>query len=83
MQRRLVQNFTYIMEWGQGTCTLMKRTRHWTYSALQHFSHWGYIFKMLKGGSNLLISEIAHMNFCLVDSTKYSIPTVARQIPEG
>ena len=21
MQRRLVQNFTYIMDWGQGTCT--------------------------------------------------------------
>ena len=38
MQRRLVQNFTYIMEWGQGTCTLTKRTRRWTYSALRHFS---------------------------------------------
>ena len=37
MQRRLVQNFTYIMEWGQGTCTLTKRTRRWTYSALWHF----------------------------------------------
>ena len=37
MQRRLVQNFTYIMEWGQGTCTLTKRTRRWTYSALRHF----------------------------------------------
>ena len=31
-QRRLVQNFIYIMEWGQGTLT--KRTRRWTYSAL-------------------------------------------------
>ena len=37
MQRQLVQNFTYIMEWGQGTCTLMKRTRRWTYFALRHF----------------------------------------------
>ena len=37
MQRRLMQNFTYIMQWGQGTCTLTKRTRRWTYSALRHF----------------------------------------------
>ena len=37
MQRRLVQNFTYIMEWGQRTCTLTKRTWRWTYSALRHF----------------------------------------------
>ena len=37
MQRQLVQNLTYIMEWGQGTCTLTKRTRRWTYSALRHF----------------------------------------------
>ena len=37
MQRRLVQNCTYIMEWGQGTCTLTNRTRRWTYSALRHF----------------------------------------------
>ena len=36
MQRRLVQNFTYIMGWGQGTCTLTKHTRRWTYSALRH-----------------------------------------------
>ena len=26
MQRRLVQEFTHILEWGQGTCTLMKHT---------------------------------------------------------
>ena len=31
MQRRLVQNFTYIMERGQGTCILTKRTRRWFY----------------------------------------------------
>ena len=37
MQRRLVQSFTYILECGQGTCTLTKRTRRWTYSALRHF----------------------------------------------
>ena len=37
MQTRLVQNFTYIMELGQGTCTLTKRTRRWTCSALRHF----------------------------------------------
>ena len=37
MQRRLVQSFTYILKWGQGTCTLTKHTRRWTYSALRHF----------------------------------------------
>ena len=37
MQRRLVQIFTYMMKWGQGTCTLTKHTRRWTYSALRHF----------------------------------------------
>ena len=26
IQRRLVQGFTYILEWGQRTCTLMKHT---------------------------------------------------------
>ena len=33
MQRRLVQSFTYILEWGRGTCLLTKHTRRWTYSA--------------------------------------------------
>merc|ERR1711954_211796 len=37
MQRRLVQSFTYILECGQGTCTLTKRTRRWTYYALRYF----------------------------------------------
>ena len=32
MQRRLVQNFTLILEWGQGTCSLTKHTRRCTYS---------------------------------------------------
>merc|ERR1711954_487425 len=32
MQRRLVQNFTFILEWGQGTCLLTKHTRRWAYS---------------------------------------------------
>ena len=36
MQRRLVQNFTFILEWGQGTCSLMKHTQRWAYS--QNFS---------------------------------------------
>ena len=38
MQGRLVQSFKYILEWGQGTCTLRKHTLRWTYSALRHFS---------------------------------------------
>ena len=47
MQSRLVQNFTFILEWGQGTCSLTKQTRRWAYSlycflyaaysALRHF----------------------------------------------
>ena len=37
MQRRLVQSFTYILEWERGTCKLTKHTRHWTYSALRYF----------------------------------------------
>merc|ERR1719312_2466043 len=37
MQRRLLQNFTYILEWGRGTCTLTKHTRRWSYSAMRHF----------------------------------------------
>ena len=37
MQRRLVQNFTFILAWGQGTCSLTKHTRRWTYPALQYF----------------------------------------------
>jgi len=32
MQRRLVQNFTFILEWGQGTCLLTKHTLRWAYS---------------------------------------------------
>ena len=34
MQRRPVQKFTFILEWGPGTCSLTKHTWHWTYSAL-------------------------------------------------
>ena len=44
MQRQPVQNFTYILEWGQGTCTLMKGTRRWTYSALRHFYYYHSLF---------------------------------------
>ena len=29
MQRRLVQNFTFILEWGQGPCSLTKHTWRW------------------------------------------------------
>ena len=43
MQRRLVQSFTYLLEWGQGTCTLTKHTRRWTYSALRHFFLWYWL----------------------------------------
>ena len=32
MQGRLVQTFTFILEWGQGTCSLTKHTRRWAYS---------------------------------------------------
>ena len=33
MERRLVQNFTFILEWGPGTCSLTKHTRRWKYFA--------------------------------------------------
>ena len=48
MQRRLVQNFTYMMERGQGTCRLTNRTRRWTYSALRHFWDIAEYFSMLR-----------------------------------
>merc|ERR1712115_317943 len=44
MQRRLLQSFTYILEWGRGTCTLTKHTRRWTYPALRHFSRCNQYF---------------------------------------
>ena len=34
MQRRLVQNFTFMLEWGKGTCSLTKHTQRWTYLSL-------------------------------------------------
>ena len=47
IQRRLMKSFKYLQDWGQGkaqsfvnhitTCTLMKHTQHWAYSALQYF----------------------------------------------
>ena len=37
IQRLLVQSLTYILELGQGTCTLTKHTWRWTYSALRYF----------------------------------------------
>ena len=32
MQRQLMQNFTFILESGQGTCSLIQHTRRWAYS---------------------------------------------------
>ena len=37
MQRQLVQNLTFILKWGQGTCSLTNYTLRWTYSALRYF----------------------------------------------
>ena len=34
MKRRLVQNFTFILEWGQGICSLTKHTRRRAYSRI-------------------------------------------------
>ena len=64
MQRQLVQSFTYILEWGQGTCTLTKRTRRWTYFALRHF--WKLLFTFLH-----VISKHTYQQ--IVDSIKGSI----------
>ena len=58
MQRRLGQIFTYILKWGQGTCTLTKQTQRWTYSALRYFirakmSYWLTLgFKIFLQGSS-------------------------------
>ena len=38
MRRQIVKNFTYKLEWGQGTCTLTKHIRCWTYSDLHTWS---------------------------------------------
>ena len=32
IQRRLAKNLTFILEWGQGTCSLTKQTWCWAYS---------------------------------------------------
>ena len=38
MQRRLVQNFTFMLELGQETYSLTKHTWRWIHSALWYFS---------------------------------------------
>ena len=71
MQRQLVQNFTFILERGQGTCSLTKHTRRWAYSlylslhaaysALRHFFFFSRTLKNFVGrrksyfGSNLVL----------------------------
>ena len=68
MQRRLVQSFTYILEWGQGTCTMTKHTRRQTYFALRHF-----LFKQTKENKYevlircvLQYMKSRHMRVCFV-----------------
>ena len=61
MQRRLLQSFTYILEWGRGTCTLTKHTRRWTYPALRHF-----LFLPLDEASWSLISNVGNINTILM-----------------
>ena len=56
MQRRPVQSITYILELGRGTCTLMKQTLRWTYSALRHFFVWYPDFQQKKN-PNYVFSE--------------------------
>ena len=68
IQRRLVQNFTYIMEWGQRTCTLTKRTRRWTYSALRHFFLSLVYFSWRSAQIKhffLMTSHLFHANICI------------------
>ena len=48
MQRRLVKNFTFILEWGQGTCSLMKHTLRCTFRFAAFFMN--ILFFMLYGG---------------------------------
>ena len=49
MERQLVQNFTYVMEWGQGTYTLAKRRHRLTYSPLRHFLTLKFLVARLQG----------------------------------
>merc|ERR1711954_39396 len=53
MQRRLVQNFTFILEWGQGTCSLTKHTRHWAY--FQYFFPACCLLRFVAFFANILI----------------------------
>ena len=56
MQRQLVQSYTYILEWGQGTCKLTKHTWRWTYSALLYF----YLQSSLFRESQNVLNEDNH-----------------------
>ena len=79
MQRRLVQSFTYMREWGQQTCTLTKHTRRWTYSALRHFyiGDWNKNLHLLTTGFQLFIflifkkGRINRHGWCLWSTIKH------------
>ena len=58
---RKVQSFTYILMWGRGNCTLTKRTRRWTYSALRHYLRGGQMGSAEKEGG------------CQIDTTPFDV----------
>ena len=64
MQRRLVQSFTYTLQWGRGTCTLTKHTRRWTYSALRYF---------LTNGGEIPLYFLTAMKLCIGQKRDHGI----------
>ena len=68
MQRRLLQSFTYILEWGWGTCTLTKHTRHWTYSALLHF-----FLKIVAWHDIFNCTKFSNVNFFRIQKKIYTL----------
>ena len=69
-----MQNFTYIMELGQETCTLTKRTRRWTYYRFTTF--FGFNFRKIISG--LLACVLLFRVFNLLSHSPYIMRDEAR-----
>ena len=76
MQRRLVQNFTFILEWGQGTCLLTKHTLRWAYSryfspacCLLRFAAF-FLFKIFFGVETANVPKFDFTTYCILHSKR-------------
>merc|ERR1712102_247576 len=74
MQRRLVQNFTFILEWGQGTCSLTKHTLRWAYS--QYFSP---ACCLLRFAAFFLVHIRNHTRFLIVKTPTLTLTLTSTQ----